>query len=90
MAKKALETGNVNLVLPWVRAEDATEITHAFDAMSVRKLGPQARELADRHFFETLVRIRRAGEGVSFTGLKPAGSDLGPSIPTADRALESW
>jgi len=89
LAKKALETGNVNLVLPWVRAEDETEITHAFDhAMSVRKLGPQARELADRHFFETLVRIHRAGEGAPFTGLKPAGRDLGPAIPAADRALE--
>jgi len=89
LARKALETGNVNLVLPWVRAEDETEIRHAFDhAMSVRKLGPQARELADRHFFETLVRIHRAGEGAPFTGLKPAGRDLGPAIPVADRALE--
>ena len=89
LAKKALETGNVNLVLPWVRAEDETEITHAFDhAVSVRKLGSQARELADTHFFETLVRIHRAGEGAPFTGLKPAGRDLGPAIPAADRALE--
>lgn len=89
LAEKALETGNVNLVLPWVRAEDETEITHAFDhAMSVRKLGPQARELADMHFFETLVRIHRAGEGAPFTGVKPAGRDLGPAIPAADRALE--
>ncbi|MEK7875213.1 MAG: DUF6448 family protein [Pseudomonadota bacterium] len=89
LAKKALETGNVDRVLPWVRAEDETEITHAFDhAMSVRKLGPQARELADRYFFETLVRIHRAGEGAPFTGLKPAGRDLGPAIPAADRALE--
>jgi hypothetical protein len=89
LAKKALETGNVNLVLPWVRAEDETEIRHAFDhAVSVRKLGPQARELADMHFFETLVRIHRAGEGAPFTGLKPAGRDLGPAIPAADKALE--
>ena len=26
LARKALETGNVNLVLPWVRAEDEPEI----------------------------------------------------------------
>lgn len=89
LAKKALETGNVKLVLPWVRAQDEDEIRHAFDhASAVRKLGPQARELADKHFFETLVRIHRAGEGAPFTGLKPAGRDLGPAIPAADRALE--
>jgi len=89
LAKKALETGNVNLVLPWVRSEDEGEVRHAFEhAVSVRKLGPQAQELADTHFFETLVRIHRAGEGAPFTGLKPAGRDLGPAVPAADRALE--
>jgi uncharacterized protein DUF6448 len=90
LAKKALEEKNVNLVLPWVRAEDATEIRHAFDhALSVRVLGPRARSLADRHFLETLVRVHRAGEGAPFTGLKPAGLDLGPAVPAADRALET-
>lgn len=89
LAKKALETGNVKLVLPWVRAQDEGEIRKAFDhAVSVRKLGAEAHELADTHFFETLVRIHRAGEGAPFTGLKPAGRDLGPAIPAADRALE--
>lgn len=89
LARKALETGNVNQVLPWVRASDEAEIKAAFGhALEVRKLGPQARELADRHFFETLVRIHRAGEGAPFTGLKAAGQDLGPAIPAADQALE--
>lgn len=88
LAKKALSTGNVNLVLPWVRPEDEPEVRHAFDhALAVRDLGPQARTLADQHFFETLVRIHRAGEGAPFTGLKPAGRDLGPAIPAADKAL---
>lgn len=90
LAKKALEGKNVNLVLPWVRAEDADEIRHAFDhALAVRGLGPQARSLADRHFLETLVRVHRAGEGAPFTGLKPAGLDLGPAVPAADRALKT-
>jgi hypothetical protein len=90
LAKKALEEKNVNLALPWVRAEDADEIRHAFDhALAVRGLGPQARSLADRHFLETLVRIHRAGEGAPFTGLKPAGLDLGPVVPAADRALKT-
>jgi hypothetical protein len=32
--------------------------------------------------------VHRAGEGAPFTGLKPAGRDLGPAIPAADKALE--
>jgi hypothetical protein len=90
LAKKALEDKNVNLVLPWVREEDSDEIRHAFDhAVAVRGLGPKARSLADRHFLETLVRVHRAGEGAPFTGLKPAGLDLGPAVPAADRALKT-
>lgn len=89
LARKALETENVNHVLPWVRPEDEHEIRHAFQhAVSVRKLGPSARELADTHFFETLVRVHRASEGAPYTGLKPAGADLGPAVPAADKALE--
>ncbi len=89
VARKSLETGNVNLVLPWVRTEDEGEIRKVFDqARSVRNLGAEARELADRHFFETLVRIHRAGEGAPFGGLQPAGRDLGPAVPAADKALE--
>lgn len=89
LARKALETGNVNLVLPWVRAEDEAEIRKAFDHVtSVRQLGAKARDLADTHFFETLVRIHRAGEGAAYTGLKPAGRDLGPAIPAGDKAIE--
>ena len=88
LARKALEAGKVNLVLPWVRKEDEAEIRHAFEhALAVRQLGPKARTLADHHFFETLVRVHRAGEGAAYTGLKPAGRDLGPAIPAADRAL---
>ena len=38
-------------------------------------------------FFETVVRIHRTGEGASYTGLKPAGTDNGPAIPVADKAI---
>ena len=87
-ARDALESGDVNGVLIWVRDEDETEIRAAFDqTRTVRKLGPEARDLADRYFFETLVRIHRAGEGAPYTGLKPAGRDLGPAIPAADVAV---
>jgi hypothetical protein len=43
--------------------------------------------MADRYIFETLVRVHRAGEGAPYTGLKPAGRDLGPAIPLADKAV---
>ena len=88
-AQEALNTGNVDLVLIWVQKRDEAEVTKVFQkALAVRKLNPEAQELADRYFFETLVRIHRAGEGAPYTGLKPAGRDLGPAIPAADRALE--
>lgn len=89
-AREALESGDVRRVLIWVAEEDEAEIRAAFDeTISVRDLSPDARTLADRYFFETVVRIHRAGEGAPFTGLKPAGRDLGPAIPAADLAVES-
>lgn len=73
-----------------VAAGQEKEIREAFDlAVSVRGKGPKEKELADRYFFETLVRVHREGEGAPFTGLKPAGLDPGPAIPAADRALKT-
>jgi hypothetical protein len=87
-ARKALDTNNVNLVLIWVQKENEPEIQAAFQkTLAVRKLNPQARDLADMYFFETLVRIRRVGEGATYSGLKPAGRDLGPAIPAGDKAI---
>lgn len=87
-AQKALAAEDVNLVLIWVPQRDETEIRRVFArTLAVRKLGPEAREVADRYFFETLVRLHRAAEGAPYTGLQPAGRDLGPAIPAADRAL---
>lgn len=89
-AKAALAEGDVDRVLIWVQKEDEAEIRAAFaHASRVRKLGAEAQALADRFFFETLVRVHRAGEGAPFTGLVPAGRDLGPAIPAADAALVS-
>jgi hypothetical protein len=89
-AQRALAKGDVNLVLIWVQANDEAEIRKVFaKTLAVRKLNPEARELADLYFFETLVRIHRAGEGAPYTGLKPAGRDLGPAIPAADKAIET-
>ncbi len=89
-AQRALAKGDVNLVLIWVPANDEVEIRKVFaKTMAVRKLNAEARELADLYFFETLVRIHRAGEGAPYTGLKPAGRDLGPAISAADKAIET-
>jgi hypothetical protein len=87
-AQKALANRDVNLVLIWVQKEDEKEIRQVFDrTLAVRTLSTEAKELADMYFFETLVRIHRAGEGAPYTGLKPVGRDLGPAIPLADQVL---
>lgn len=89
-AQQALVKNDVNLVLHWVQKSDEPEIKNAFaQTLAVRNLGPEAKQLADRYFFETLVRVHRAGEGAPYTGLKPAGTDPDPSIAAADKAIES-
>jgi hypothetical protein len=89
-ARQALDLGEVTPVLKWVRPDDEPEIREAFGrTLRVRSQGGEARDLADRWFFETLVRIHRAGEGAPYTGLKPAGHEPEPGIVAADRALES-
>jgi len=86
-ARVALDKGEVTPVLKWVKVDDEGEIRDAFArAVAVRKLGPEAQQLADTFFFETLVRVHRAGEGAPFTGLKPAGA-IKPPIAAADQAL---
>ncbi len=89
-AQKALETGDVNLILIWVQKKDEAEIKAAFDkTLAVRRLNPEAKDLADMYFFETLVRIHRAGEGAPYTGLKPAGYEPQPGIAATDKAIET-
>ena len=89
-AQRALETRNPAHALIWVQDKDEREIRTAFEqTLAVRELGPQAKMLADRFFFETLVRVHRAEEGAPFNGLAPAGRDLGPVIPAVDEAIRS-
>lgn len=88
-ARTALAAGDVTPVLKWVPAGEEAAVRQAFaHAVAVRRLGPEAQELADTYFLETLVRIHRGGEGAPYTGLKPAGG-IEPVIQEADRALES-
>ena len=89
-ARRALEAKDVAPALKWVNPDAEGEIREAFRrTLAVRSLGPEARALADRSFFETLVRIHRAGEGAPYTGLKPAGSEVDPAILASDGALET-
>ena len=88
-AKKAIEQNNVNYVLKWVLPDNETEIKDAFALiMKVRTFSPDAKELSDRYFFETLVRIHRSGEGAPFTGVKPSGTPIDAKIIAADKSIE--
>lgn len=88
-ARSALDKGDVTLVLKWVQKENEPEIRALFaKALAVRSKGPEAKELADMYFFETLVRIHRAGEGAPYTGIAPAGA-VEPVVKEADKALET-
>lgn len=89
-AMRALEANDVDLVLPFVYKPGEDEVRKAFEqVVQARQAdGALTREVVDRYFFETVVRVHRAGEGAPYTGLKPAGLSVGPVIPMAERAIE--
>jgi hypothetical protein len=88
-ARQALEKNDVGLVLRWVPPDQEAAVRDAFArTMAVRSLGNDARGLADTWFFETLVRIHRAGEGAPFDGLKPAGH-IEPFMASVDQSLDT-
>jgi hypothetical protein len=90
VAIAALENGNVNPVLAYAPATAEDEIRAAFErSRKVRGLLGDARDLADQAFLETVIRLHRAGEGAAYTGLRPAGTDYGPVIPAAEKALQT-
>ncbi|MDD4346655.1 MAG: DUF6448 family protein [Desulfitobacteriaceae bacterium] len=86
---KALETGNINYAYKWIFEEYEEELKEIYDlSLKARKLGPEAKEVADRWFLENFVRIHRAGEGASYDGLKPSGTVLEPVVVAADESIE--
>ncbi|MED3554254.1 DUF6448 family protein [Cytobacillus praedii] len=88
-AKQALETQNINYILKWVFPEDEEELTKVFEkTLKVRDQSPEVQELADQYLFENLVRIHRAGEGASFTGVQPEGTPMDEAIIAADKSIE--
>ena len=87
-ARRALSTGDVNIVLPWIPAAEEGIVREVFErARTVRGLNPEARKLADTWLFETVVRVHRQGENAPYTGLKPAG-ELSAAIAATDEAIQ--
>lgn len=87
-ARGALEEEDFEAVAPYVDAGYEDELRDAFEfATKAWAQGPEARVVAERYFFEAAVRLHRLGEGAPFEGLKPAGLDVGPVIPLAERAI---
>jgi hypothetical protein len=89
-ARKAMGQNNVNYVLKWVSAANESEIRDAFNlVMKVKGLSHEAKELSEKYFYDTLVRIHRAGEGVLFTGVKPSGTPIDEKVLSADKSIET-
>lgn len=87
-AKLAISKADIKPVLKWIKKENEKELQTVFEkTLKVRSAGPQAQELADMYFFETLVRLHREGEGAPYMGLKAAGT-VEPIIAAADKAIE--
>jgi hypothetical protein len=88
-AGKALESGDIGLVQIWVGQSQEIELKERFkECLPVRKMGGQAKELADKYFIETVIRLHRQAEGMPFTGIKPA-QPLPPDVAAAEKALET-
>lgn len=90
-AKKAIETGNSNYILIWVKAENEEKIGRIFSKVKVAIQSAktnEAKKIAETELFEALVQIHREGEGAKYEGLKPAGS-VEPEIALADKAVET-
>ena len=87
-ARDALAEGNVDLVLPYVKADQEQELTAAFNqTVAIRDSGPEVQKLADQYFVETAVRLHRVGEGASYTGLKD-DVEISPALAAAEASLE--
>lgn len=85
-ARKAIEAKDITPILKWVKPKDEKAVRAAFNKVLTSKSKNQ--EETEHKFFATLVKIHRAGEGASFTGLKPAGA-VEPAVAEADKALAS-
>ncbi len=88
-ARKALEEENPDAVVIWVGEKQEPELRETYQkSLEVYEEGGKARNLAERYFVETAVRLHRQAEGKPYTGLKPEGP-LPPDVEAAENALET-
>jgi hypothetical protein len=88
-AKHALEAGDVSKALIWVTDKQAEELKAKFSkSLSVYNSDEESRQLAERYFMETTVRLHREAEGMPYTGLKPVQPNS-KDIQAAEEALVS-
>lgn len=60
-ARKTIELNDVSYALKLVKPDDVKEITDAFNLMmKVKVLGPEAKEVSEKYFLETLARIHQS------------------------------
>ena len=86
-------------LITFVRIQSLTAGMALTEVVGIEKISPSSAEAGaggeatGRHILlrddRTIVRVHRASEGAPYTGLKPAGVDLGPAVPAADRALDT-
>lgn len=89
-AKAALEKGDIASALKWTKKERETGLRETFrKTLVVRKLSPEAKELADKYFVETFATACRSGEGAPGPGPRPAGAEVEAAVAKADEALIS-
>lgn len=87
-ARESLQTEDFKPVQIWVGKEQEKELRDNFEqCLTVYKQGGRARELAEKYFIETAIRLHRAAEEMPFTGVKPA-QPLPSDIAAAEKALE--
>lgn len=90
-ARNALKSKNVNHALIWVKPENEDQIRKALKrALKKRKKAKskEEKDKVDMEFFETLVKIHRAGEGAPYEGIKKEGS-VDKEIMLADKAVDT-
>lgn len=88
-ARKALEAGQFETIAIFVGEKQEKELRQRFgQCLTVYKMGGHAKQLAERYFLETAVRLNRKTQGIPFKGLKPA-QPFTPDIVAAEKALET-
>lgn len=87
--RTSLDNGEITPLLKWLAVDDEVEIKDLFTRVrALRSQSDEAKEIADKLFIDTFIRVHRASEGASFTGIKEAGT-MPPVFAELDNALES-